>query len=234
MSEPHEESGSSLDAGSLMIPDHLFTEDRATLGELEEVITKGERAFVETGLALARIHDRRLYREAGYKTFEKYCQERWGFTRQRAHQLSRGAVLVAELSTLVNTILPTSEAQTRPLIGLSVNDAGSTWMCAVDMAGDKPVTGRIVREAVFKPFVPLKKKKRKALSDAVAAFNRAGRQLCDRLKECDASGLDEQEKLLLTETSQLLFEIATKAGCWPPPQSVNPELDTLGDVLPDS
>lgn len=215
-----------------MIPVHLIKEDCPTLGELEEVITKGERAFVETGLALARIHDQRLYLEAGYTTFEKYCQARWGFTRQRAYQLARGAVLVAELETLVYTILPTSEAQTRPLIGMSVGDAGVTWMCAVSQAGGKTVTGRMVRDACIKPLVP-PKKKMKPLADTLTAFNRAGRQLCDRLKESDSSGLAEQDKILLTETTQLLVEIAARAGCWPPPPSGNPELVALADVLPD-
>lgn len=233
MSDLPDASEPSLDAGALMIPGYLINEDRPTLGELEEVITKGERAFVETGLALARIHDQLLYREAGYKTFQKYCQERWGFTRQRAHQLTRGAVLVAELSTLVDTILPTSEAQIRPLIGLSVYQAGNIWMCAVRKAGDKPVTGRMVRDAIIDPLVTPKKKK-KPLADTLAAFNRAGRRLYDRLKESDSSGLAEQDKILLTETTQLLVKIATEAGCWPPPPSGNPDLATLSDVLPDS
>lgn len=232
MSDLPDASEPSLDAGALMIPVHLVTEEPRTLGELEEVITNGNRAFVDPGLALARIHDQRLYREGGYKTFEKYCQERWGFTRQRAHQLMRGAVLVAELSTAVDTILPTSEAQIRPLIGLPAETAVVTWLCAVRKAGGKPVTGSMVRDAIPKPLIPPKKKK-KPLADTLAAFNRAGRQLCDRLKESDSSGLAEQDKILLTETTQLLVEIAARAGCWPPPPSGNPELVTLADVLPD-
>lgn len=42
--------------------------------------------FVEIGLALATIRDRRLYR-AEFRTFEEYCRERWGFSRRRAYQL---------------------------------------------------------------------------------------------------------------------------------------------------
>lgn len=216
-----------------MIPGYLIKEDRPTLGELEEVITKGERAFKETGLALAKIRDEKLYLAAGYKTFEKYCRERWGFSRQRAYQQIDAAVLVLEMSTRVDIDLPTNEAQVRPLIGLPVGDAGVTWMCAVSKAGDKPVTGRMVRDAVIKPLVP-PKKKMKPLSDALAAFSRAGRQLCDRLTGIDPADLGDEEKICLTETAHLLVKIATEAGCWPSTTEGALELDVCGEVLRDS
>lgn len=57
--------------------------------------------------------DRRLYRET-HGTFEAYCRERWGMSRQRAHQLSEASKVVGALSTTVD-VVPDSEAVARPL-----------------------------------------------------------------------------------------------------------------------
>jgi hypothetical protein len=100
------------------------------------------------------------------------------------------------------------------------HDAGAL-MCAVSKAGDKPVTGPMVRDAVIKALVP-PKKKMKPFSDALAAFNRAGRQLCDRLTGIDLADLGDEEKICLTETAHLLVKIATEAGCWPTASTPDP------------
>ncbi len=55
----------------------------ATLADLEAVIGRGLDTFVEVGLALGAIHERRLYR-ATHSTFEDYCRERWGMDRTYA------------------------------------------------------------------------------------------------------------------------------------------------------
>src|SRR5207245_205932 len=72
--------------------------------------------FIEVGNALAEIRDRRLYKDQGFSSFEDYCQERWGWSRVRAHQYI-GAAEVAGLLTNVNT--PKNEAQARELVGLT-------------------------------------------------------------------------------------------------------------------
>jgi hypothetical protein len=71
-----------------------------------------------------RIHgrrgrDERLYRDR-YATFEAYCRERWGFTRQRAFQLTEAAQVSGLLSTIVDTDTPAirNEAQARELVPL--------------------------------------------------------------------------------------------------------------------
>lgn len=76
----------------------------ADLKKLEKIIAAGEKTFIEVGVALTTIREKRLYRE-GYETFDEYCQKRWGWTRQRASQLilaasaSQGS---AALSTMVD------------------------------------------------------------------------------------------------------------------------------------
>jgi hypothetical protein len=46
----------------------------------EEVVGTGWNSFVQVGLALGQIHEKRLYRET-YPTFESYCRVRWQYGR---------------------------------------------------------------------------------------------------------------------------------------------------------
>ena len=43
-----------------------------------------ERAFLEAGQALMELRDRRLYRST-HRTFEEYCRERFGYSRDAAY-----------------------------------------------------------------------------------------------------------------------------------------------------
>jgi hypothetical protein len=94
----------------------LTQADTARLKELEAVIERGTKTFIEVGLALAEIRDLRLYRQT-HATFEAYCAEQWGWTRQRSYQLMNAATVVkllpAEMSTRVD-----NEATARELAKL--------------------------------------------------------------------------------------------------------------------
>src|SRR5437588_12840187 len=52
-----------------------------SLLELEQVIARSKKAYLEVGNALREMQERKLYRDAGYSTFESYCKERWAFSR---------------------------------------------------------------------------------------------------------------------------------------------------------
>jgi len=86
------------------------------LVELEQAVDRGLQTFVEVGLALAEIRDGKLYR-ASYDTFERYCHERWGFTRQRARQFIDAAA-VTTVVVKAGLPAPTNEAQARELVPL--------------------------------------------------------------------------------------------------------------------
>ena len=60
------------------------------LEELEKLIAKGQKTFVEVGLALAEIRDLRLYKRE-YSGFEEYCRKKWGWTKQHAYRLIEAA-----------------------------------------------------------------------------------------------------------------------------------------------
>lgn len=85
--------------------------ERSKLMKLEEVIESGVASFIETGNALATVRDNRLYRE-DYDTFDEYCIERWGFSRQRASQLATAAEVC---QPLVDSLKPANEKAARAL-----------------------------------------------------------------------------------------------------------------------
>jgi hypothetical protein len=76
----------------------------ATLQDLERVIEETEihrqASYLEMGKALFEIQSRGLFKET-HRTWQDYVMQRWGFTRQRAHQLMQ-AWLNAETSTAVD------------------------------------------------------------------------------------------------------------------------------------
>lgn len=127
-----------------------------TLGEHEQVIERGLQSFVSVGNALLAIKVGRLYREAGFDTFEDYCQRRWQISRSRGYQLVTAAATVEalyrdlpETSTTVDipVPLPTNEAQVRPLGMLPTTERAEAWTAAVVEAEGEP-TGEQVQAEV--------------------------------------------------------------------------------------
>lgn len=76
---------------------------------LESIIERGRQTFIEVGTALMTIRETKSYRTDGYDTFEEYCQERWGWTHQRAYQLMQAAEVVHELKS-ATTVASVDEA----------------------------------------------------------------------------------------------------------------------------
>ena len=95
------------------------------LSHYEAIIERGMQTFVEVGNALLAIRDGRLYEEAGYKSFELYCVERWDFDPDYASKLIRSSTVAKNLQDrgLVKQ-LPTSERQVRPLAKLEPAQPG--------------------------------------------------------------------------------------------------------------
>ncbi|MBW4430098.1 MAG: hypothetical protein KME50_38630 [Nostoc desertorum CM1-VF14] len=128
---------------------------------------KVERAFFDAGKALAELRDRKLYRST-HKTFEEYCKQRFGYTRIAAsykiaaatvmdnlltNGLQKEEIATGELQTpkmLTNglQILPNNERQVRPLVSLEPEVQREAWQKAVEEAGGKVPSGRIVKDVV--------------------------------------------------------------------------------------
>ena len=125
-----------------------------------------EKAFYLAGKALTELRDRKLYRST-HKTFEEYCRERFGFERRYPYRLIESTVVVDNLikmcpnrthfqndldtsapDTSEEQILPINEYQLRPLIPLEPEVQREAWQKAVEEAGGKVPSGRIVKDVV--------------------------------------------------------------------------------------
>jgi hypothetical protein len=132
-----------------MFEDSIDKTDNKKLLALEETIEEGLRIFADVGSALLQIRDGKLYR-ADFKTFEEYCQEKWGMERAHAYRLIDSAKVVENLkSSPIGDKLepPTTEAQTRPLALLAPEQQVEAWQEATEKApkGEKP-TGGLVKK----------------------------------------------------------------------------------------
>jgi ParB family chromosome partitioning protein len=131
----------------------LTIDERSRLDQCEATIQGELHAFVRVGNALLTIRDQRLYRQ-GYETFEDYCRVKWNMARNYANKLISASETVANLGTIV-PILPTSEAQTRPLTALPPEQQRVAWQEAVETAPGGKVTAAHVATVAeqYKPRV---------------------------------------------------------------------------------
>jgi hypothetical protein len=65
-----------------------------TLQELEQVIERGMAEFRAVADALAEIHGRKLWKEAGYANFVEYCEKQWGLKQASAYNYLRAKDVV--------------------------------------------------------------------------------------------------------------------------------------------
>lgn len=133
-----------------------------TLEDNEAVIKRGLIQVWEVAAALADIREQKQYRDAGFKTFEEYCQERWNFSRQYAASLIQAKEVVENVREQVNKSvdnlstrvdkLPTQEAQTRAIRQATKEPAvqAEVWVQAVEDAGGEQPTAPQIKAAAAK------------------------------------------------------------------------------------
>lgn len=95
-----------------MATKQLTAVDRTDLRKCEKQIEAGIHSV---GSALCTIRDKKLYREK-HKTFEAYCQGRWGFTKRYANMQITACETGQHLGTIVpKTEVPKKESQLREI-----------------------------------------------------------------------------------------------------------------------
>ncbi len=131
-----------------MLPQPTLTAaEQKDLARLELVIQKGWATFLDVGSALLKINADRLYRD-GYETFEDYCRERLGLSRQYAYSLIGSAEVNAQMSAIADIrVKPLTESQFRELIPVPEAKRVEAWKGALKLAGSEPVTAKVVRQA---------------------------------------------------------------------------------------
>jgi hypothetical protein len=111
---------------------------------LEKVIESGKQTFVDVGLAITEIRDKKLYGR-DYDTFEAYCQQRWGWKRRYAYNLIEAAAVVEglpEMCAIAHKI--TNEGQARALAPLPPKEQVKV-LKAIEASGE-PVTAAAIKK----------------------------------------------------------------------------------------
>jgi len=114
---------------------------------IETGITALSKSYFEVAEALFIVQKKKLFREA-YKTFKDYLDDKHGISRQYANLLIRAHEVKDNLSTMVDKLQPTKERQVRPLASLKPDQQKQAWGDAIKLAGGKPPTEKLVRQAV--------------------------------------------------------------------------------------
>jgi hypothetical protein len=127
----------------------LTDQEKKSLIDCETVIQEGKETSLKVAEALIQINKRKLYR-ADYKNFNQYCLEKWKFTKQHAHRLMDFATVVKEMEPIGDSLVPTNEAQARELIKVEPDQREAVMQAAVESAGDKPVTAKVIKQATKK------------------------------------------------------------------------------------
>lgn len=125
----------------------LLPAESNRLTHLENTIERGLQTFVEVGAALLEIRDGSLYRDS-HATFEAYCQERWGMTRDYAYKQIGAANVYHGIQNAGLEVAPTSERQARALTSLPPTAQPEVWQRAVDTAPDGRITAAHVAAIV--------------------------------------------------------------------------------------
>lgn len=125
----------------------ITTAEQEALAQLETTIERGLSTFLEVGEALWKIREGKLYRQH-HKTFEAYCQKKWGIGKARAYQLMNAAETVKSLpcerSTIVDKI--TTESQARELAKVPADERPKVLQRAL-AEGDGKLTATAIARA---------------------------------------------------------------------------------------
>lgn len=183
--------GEMLEKGTRTATRELEPAVKDRLHQLEDRI---ERAYDDAWHALKEIHDGHLYKADGYASFKNYVEQRWGYSKSRAHRLIDHVKIVEYLKEQGVETLPKSEAHTQALTKLRriskgeddfLQRAGNAWEMAVDSAPkqfDVPKVTASHVESSMQHFGVYRNAKRKNPHEAADDL----RNKLTSLSQCDA------------------------------------------------
>jgi hypothetical protein len=171
----------------------LSAKENKRRADLEAVIEKSFKGFVEVGLALKEIRESKLYRST-HALFANYCADLWELNERHAQRQIASADVIKNLENQANcsenpthgsgfdesdlldygNILPTNERQTRPLTRLKSEQQRIVWAQVVNNAQieDRKVTAGMVEQCVREFLGEKKTERRKELQRRMAKASR--------------------------------------------------------------
>jgi hypothetical protein len=118
----------------------LSENEQYALRGYEQIIERGLGTFNEVGTALLAIRDGKLYRTE-HKTFEDYCQAKWGMSHRHANRLIEASEVMASLGPTGPILTPPeNERQLRELADVVPEARLAAWAVAVETAPGGKVT----------------------------------------------------------------------------------------------
>lgn len=118
----------------------LTVHEQFRLAELETVVNRHFKNFIEVGEALLAIRDERLYR-ATHKTFAEYCRGRWKMTDRHANRLIGGTEVAKSFGPMglkhEGEPVEIRERHVRPLVGLPPTVRKKVMEAAIEASGGK-------------------------------------------------------------------------------------------------
>lgn len=178
------------------IKSKLTPQEAAELAHVEKAIEAGLETFVEVGVALAVVMDKRLYRE-NYSSFNEYLEKRWKISKNYAYRLIEAAETVKALPLPIGKNV-TTESQARELAKVPA-PARAKVIKAAAKAG--PVTAKAIKEAAAKVAPPPPVEEPVDAGDACVWAFKALRTNCHQLLEQSrtiASTITQVENALTT------------------------------------
>ncbi len=161
--------------------------------DLEAVIEKSFKGFVEVGLALKEIRESKLYRST-HNLFANYCADLWELNERHAQRQIASADVIKNLENRTNwsenptnwsgngeaelldygNVLPINEAQARPLTRLEPEQQCLVWAQVVNNARieDRKLTAGMVEQSVREFLGEKKTERRKELQRRMAKASR--------------------------------------------------------------
>lgn len=117
--------------------------------ELEKIIRRHERGFIEVGMALGEIKRKSLFRSRGYSSFPEYVQGEWNWERNYANRMIAAAKTANESVPNGTVQPPKTEAASRELAKAGTPEAvAEVWEQVVQEHGED-ATAEQVEQAVI-------------------------------------------------------------------------------------
>jgi len=138
----------------------LTPDESTALQGHEATITANMDSAMTLWAAIRAIKDGRLYR-ASHKTFEAYCEAKFGMSKSRARQLIQASAITEQLPSVLVTIgNQINERQARELAKVEPEKRVEVLEKAQNTAKvtGKPVTAKAIKEAAAEVVAPPKPK----------------------------------------------------------------------------
>jgi hypothetical protein len=174
-------------------------------------IQAGLNAFQRAGKKLIRIRDERLYREE-YDTFEDFCRATLGKSKTYVNNVIQGYELIQALIAQGETVLPDSERLARQLAKYPKGDRKFIWKRAVQIAGRKKPSYKLLRQAATE-IVPSREVEKIWMGQLLENLRSAKRSLTMSIDLRDASRESmEIIAMLLVDIERRASELSVEAG----------------------